>query len=81
MFCDLRYIYIPLYDLRYIYIPLYEQSRKLSIKILFTLQMGMTQQEAGASVTPEESGKTLSKILQLGNIITAGNGKSLYLNS
>jgi len=36
--------------------------------------MGMTQQEAGASVTPEESGKTLSKILQLGNIITAGNG-------
>ncbi|XP_018053303.1 PREDICTED: regulating synaptic membrane exocytosis protein 1 [Atta colombica] len=39
----------------------------------FMKKMGMTQQEAGASVTPEESGKTLSKILQLGNIITAGN--------
>jgi len=43
--------------------------------------MGMTQQEAGASgpVTPEEGGKTLSKLLQLGNIITAGNGKALCL--
>lgn len=42
----------------------------------------MTQQETGASgpVTPEESGKTLSKLLQLGNIITAGNGRFFCLS-
>ncbi|KAL0117950.1 hypothetical protein PUN28_008967 [Cardiocondyla obscurior] len=41
----------------------------------FMKKMGMAQQEAGASgpVTPEESGKTLTKLLQLGNIISTGN--------
>lgn len=39
--------------------------------------MVTTQPEAGASgsVTPEESGKTLSKLWQLGNIIATGNGE------
>nr|XP_012223186.1 PREDICTED: uncharacterized protein LOC105672674 isoform X2 [Linepithema humile] len=38
-------------------------------------KMVTTQPEAGASgsVTPEESGKTLSKLWQLGNIIATGN--------
>lgn len=39
--------------------------------------MVTAQPEAGTSesVTPEESGKTLSKLWQLGNIIATGNGK------
>ncbi|XP_011632315.1 regulating synaptic membrane exocytosis protein 2 isoform X2 [Pogonomyrmex barbatus] len=41
----------------------------------FMKKMVMTQPEASASgsVTPEESGKTFSKLLQLGNIIATGN--------
>ncbi|RLU20232.1 hypothetical protein DMN91_006839 [Ooceraea biroi] len=41
----------------------------------FMKKMVTTQPEAGASgsVTPEESGKTLSKLWQLGNIIATGN--------
>ncbi|XP_032672413.1 regulating synaptic membrane exocytosis protein 1 isoform X2 [Odontomachus brunneus] len=41
----------------------------------FVKKMVTTQPEAGASgsVTPEESGKTLSKFWQLGNIIATGN--------
>lgn len=44
---------------------------------MFMLQMVTTQPESGASgsVTPEESGKTLSKLWQLGNIIATGNGE------
>jgi len=55
---------------------------KGSINMLFMLQMVTTQPEAGASgsVTPEEGGKTLSKLWQLGNIIATGNGEfSFYL--
>ncbi|KAH0946974.1 hypothetical protein HN011_004520 [Eciton burchellii] len=43
----------------------------------FMKKMVTTQPEASTSesVTPEESGKTLSKLWQLGNIIATGNGE------
>lgn len=69
-----------LYHFMRYWIHLYFTERRLlayQTKISFALQMVTTQPEAGASVsvTPEESGKTLSKFWQLGNIIATGNGE------